>query len=115
MSGDPVPVILVHGWNSHPGIWNRLIARLDAGRIPYSRFSHVAMARQPLAVIAGALGDHLRAYREENRYRGPVDIVSHSVGTCITRYYLEVMDRGARRELVRQLIGIGPPNNGSAL
>lgn len=115
MKGNPVPVILVHGWNSHPGIWNRLIVRLDAAHIPYSRFSHVEMADKSLPYIAAAIGDHIRHYRTETGYEGAVDIVSHSVGTCITRYFLEVLDRTEHREHVRQLIGLGPPNNGSSL
>ncbi len=115
MKPDPVPVILVHGWNSHPGVWNRLIPHLDAARIPYSRFSHEKMAHESIPHIAAALHNHVRLYRDETGYDGPVDTVSHSMGTCITRYYLEVMDRTDREARVRQLIGIGPPNNGSAL
>ena len=115
MTKSPVPVILVHGWNSHPGVWNRLIPRLDAAHIPYSRFSHENMAHEGLPHIACALRDHDRHYRDETGYDGPLDIVSHSIGTCITRYCLEVMDRTECKEQIRQLIGIGPPNNGSAL
>jgi pimeloyl-ACP methyl ester carboxylesterase len=115
MIGDPVPVVLVHGWNSHPGVWNRLIPRLDAAHIPYTRFSHVQMAHETLPHIAAALYDHVRQYRNETGYYGPVDTISHSMGTCITRYFLEVMDGTHHRAHVRQLIGLGPPNNGSAL
>jgi hypothetical protein len=115
MKTAPVPVILVHGWNSHPGVWNRLIPRLDAARIPYSRFSHEKMAHESLPHIAEALRDHVRQYRDDTGYDGPLDTVSHSLGTCITRYCLEVMDGTEHREHVRQLIGLGPPNNGSAL
>jgi pimeloyl-ACP methyl ester carboxylesterase len=115
MNPDPCPVILVHGWNSHPGIWNRLVPRLEAVHIPYSRFSHVEMADRTLPHIAGALRDHIRQYRNETGYDGATDIICHSLGTCITRYFLEVMDRAEHQEHVRQLIGLGPPNNGSAL
>jgi triacylglycerol lipase len=115
MTPAPVPIILVHGWNSHPGVWNRLIPRLDAAGIPYSRFSHEKMAHESLPHIAAALRDHVLQYRDETGYDGALDTVSHSLGTCITRYCLEVMDRTEHREHVRQLIGIGPPNNGSAL
>jgi pimeloyl-ACP methyl ester carboxylesterase len=117
MAGNPapVPVVLVHGWNSHPGVWNRLVPCLDAAHIPYSRFSHVEMVHETLPYIAGALRDHIQKYRNETGYDGAVDIISHSLGTCITRYFLEVMDRAEHREHVRQLIGLGPPNNGSAL
>jgi triacylglycerol lipase len=115
MNPGPCPVILIHGWNSHPGIWNRLLPKLEAARIPYSRFSHVEMTDKPLPYIAGSLQDHIRGYRNETGYDGEVDIISHSLGTCITRYFLEVMDKKEHREHVRQLIGLGPPNNGSAL
>jgi len=37
------------------------------------------------------------------------------MGTCVARYMLEVLDGTSKKERVRQLIGIGPPNNGSAL
>ncbi len=115
MAVDSVPVVLVHGWNSHNGVWNRLIPRLRAAHIPYSRFSHAGMAGKTLPDIAGALKDHIQYYRIETDYNGPVDILSHSLGTCISRYFLEVMDISEPREHVRQLIGLGPPNNGSAL
>jgi hypothetical protein len=64
---------------------------------------------------AAALGAYISEMRDECGYRDQVDIVCHSVGTCITRYLLEVMDGTGRNEDVRQLIGLGPPNNGSVL
>ncbi len=68
-----------------------------------------------LPEISGALGEYLRGVRNENGWYGPVDIVCHSMGTCIVRYLLEVTDGTVRSQAVRQLIGLGPPNNGSAL
>jgi len=73
------------------------------------------MAHESVPHIAGALRDHVRQYRDETGYDGALDTVSHSMGTCITRYWLEVMDGKEHEEHVRQLIGLGPPNNGSAL
>ena len=115
MTPAPVPVILVHGWNSHPGAWNRLGERLDAAGIPSARFDHSALRNADLAMIARELGAFIAGWRRQNDHAGPVDLVCHSVGTCITRYLLEVLDREARQEQVRQLIALGPPNNGSAL
>ncbi len=115
MSTRQYPVILVHGWNSHPGIWKRLIVHLNAAGIPYGRFDHTGMNGSSLPEIAGSLHTYLREVRSDNGWSGPVDMVCHSLGTCIVRYLLEVMD-GSERELnVRQLIGLGPPNTGSAL
>lgn len=115
MKPDPVPVILVHGWNSHPGAWKQLISYLEPAGIPYARFDYTEMGGEQLGQIAVALGGFLGSWREKNNYYGPVDLVCHSIGTCITRYLLEVIDGEKKQERVRQLIGLGPPNNGSAL
>jgi len=68
-----------------------------------------------LPEIAESLYNYLREFRDETGWSGPVDIVCHSIGTCIVRYLLEVIDGKERTQAVRQLIGLGPPNNGSAL
>lgn len=68
-----------------------------------------------ISEMAAALGVFCDEMRYESGYLGPIDIVCHSVGTCIARYLLEVIDGPAQHQKVRQLIGLGPPNNGSAL
>ena len=115
MAPDPFPVILVHGWKSHPGIWNRLVPRLKEEGIPFWSFDYTSLNGASMEAIASALGEYIAARRKEQEYNGPVDIVCHSIGSCVTRYLLEVMDGSTRRERVRRLIAIGPPNNGSAL
>jgi triacylglycerol lipase len=115
MCGDRYPVILVHGWNSHPGIWKKLVVHLKAEGIQYWTFDHSVMRDLALPEIASALQEFVRTVREENSWYGPADIVSHSMGTCIVRYLLEVTDGAERSQNIRQLIGLGPPNNGSAL
>jgi len=115
MKGDRYPVILVHGWNSHPGIWKKLVVRLEAAEIPWYKFDHTGMQGSALPEIAGSFNTYLRKVRDENDWSGPVDIVCHLIGTCIVRYLLEVVDGIDRTQPVRQLIGLGPPNNGSAL
>lgn len=109
------PVILVHGWNSHPGIWNRLIVRLTDAGIPYRSFNHSGMTGEPLPAIAAALGEYLDNIQKESGFDTEIDVVCHSVGTCIARYLLEVLDGKERRFTIRQLIDLGPPNRGSAL
>jgi triacylglycerol lipase len=116
MIPQPLPVVLVHGWRSHPGIWNRLVPLLEASSLPCWRFAHPGMdGSAPVAEIAAGLQEFLAGMRDDAGYAGPVDIVCHSMGTCVARYMLEVRDGVAREESVRQLIGIGPPNNGSAM
>ncbi len=107
------PVVLVHGWKSHPGVWKRLVPQMESASIPYWVFDYSGMmSNTPLTEIAAAFGDYIALMREETGYAGPVDMVCHSVGGCIARYLLEVMER---EERVRQLICIGTPNNGSSL
>lgn len=115
MNHDPYPVILVHGWNSHPGIWNRLAPHLVKASIPFLKFDHSDINGADISELAAALEISIDTMRDESGYAGPIDIVCHSVGTCITRYLLEVTDGTAQRQKVRQLIGLGPTNHGSAL
>ena len=106
------PVVLVHGWNHHPGIWNKLCPLLANEGVPVWRFDFSTMEHPSIPSIAAAFGKYLDAMREETGYTGAIDIVCHSLGTCAARYYLEVMDGEVE---VRQLIGLGAPNTGSAL
>ena len=115
MSDDRFPVILVHGWNSYPGVWKRLVVRLEEAGIPYTKFNHTGRQGSALPEIAESLNNYLQEVRDESGWAGPVDIVCHSIGTCIARYLVEVVDGTDKSQAVRQLIGLGPPNNGSAL
>jgi pimeloyl-ACP methyl ester carboxylesterase len=115
MTSNWYPVILVHGWNSHPGVWKKLVVRLEEAGIPYRKFDHTYMQGSALPEVAESFHNFLHEVRDENGWYGPVDIVCHSLGTCIVRYLLEVVDGTEREQIVRQLIGLGPPNTGSAL
>lgn len=108
-------MFLVHGWDSHPGIWKKLVVHLEAAGIPNWKFDHSGMRDLTLPEISGALLEYIRSVQDESGWSGPADIVSHSMGTCIVRYFLEVTDGTERSQNVRPLIGLGPPNNGSAL
>ena len=83
--------------------------------MPLWNFDYTALQNAGTEAIALALQDYIHEKRVETGYGGPVDIVCHSMGTCIARYLLEVIDGGVREEEVRMLVGIGPPNNGSAM
>jgi triacylglycerol lipase len=100
MNGTRYPVILVHGWNSHPGIWKKRVVYLESAVIPFWKFDHSGMRESTLPEISLALLDYLRTARAESDWSGPVDIVSHSMGTCIVRYILEVTDGADRGQKV---------------
>ena len=108
------PVILVHGWKSSPHIWSRLIPRLEESGIEYHLFDHSKKNYSDSLLIADELGEFIADIQSRTGYSGAVDIVSHSLGTTITRYLLEVADT-ERRFKVRRFIGIGPVNRASTL
>mgnify|MGYP001217575816 CR=1 FL=1 len=115
---DPIkrpPVVLVHGWNSHPGIWNKLSPRLVKEGVPVWRFDFSTLQRPTIPAVAQALDAYILTLREACGYTGAIDIVCHSLGTCAARYYLEVMDGQSGAGTVRKLVGLGAPNTGSAL
>jgi triacylglycerol lipase len=109
------PVVLVHGWKSHSGVWKRFLPFLAEKSIPFWNFNYGGMQDPCLNDLSHALGDFIRIRRDETGYDGPVDIICHCMGTCISRYLLEIIDGTKRRERVRQLVGLGPPNNGSSI
>jgi len=109
------PVVLVHGWNSHPGIWNKLSPLLVKEGVPVWRFDFSTLERPTIPAVAQALDTYILSMREACGYTGDIDIVCHSLGTCAARYYLEVMDGQCGEGTVRRLVGLGAPNTGSAL
>ena len=109
------PVVLVHGWKSHPGIWKRFIPFLTGESLPAWSFGYDRMNGASLADLAAALEQFIRKMQDETGYYGKIDIVGHCMGTCVSRYMLEVLDKEKRTLKVRQLIGLGPPNNGSSI
>jgi len=108
-------VVLVHGWNSYPGIWSKLVVRLEEKSIPYWNFDHTTLQGSSVAEIALSLQAFMWDMRKKTGWNENLDLVCHSMGTCAARYLVEVIDGETRHEKVRQLIGIGSPNNGSAL
>lgn len=109
------PVVLVHGWKSHPGVWKTMRRHLEDDSRDCWVFSYAGMGSATTKRIAAALREFIRERRRETGYAGTVDLVCHCMGTCISRYLLEILDGDAREESVRQIIGLGPPHNGSSI
>jgi pimeloyl-ACP methyl ester carboxylesterase len=108
-------VVLVHGWNSYPGVWSKLVARLEEKSIPAWNFDHSTLRGASVTDIAISLQTYIREMRKKTGWDKNIDLVCHSMGTFAARYFVEVVDGKNWGEKVRQVIGIGPPNNGSAL
>lgn len=97
---DAVPVILIHGWNGGEFSWpdpERLMAmekrlKRDIYLFNY-RTSIIANRLPPIELLEEQLANYLKNYSQ-------VDIVSHSMGGLLLRYYLlEHPDSPVRRVL----------------
>jgi triacylglycerol lipase len=109
------PVVLVHGWNSHPGVWKPLVLKLQKEAILTWNFGHDTAKNTGSQKICLSLQEYISSMREKTGYYGDVDVVCHSMGNAVVRYLLEVIDGKERKEKVRSLIMLGPPNRGSTM
>ena len=131
-SEEKIPVILVHGWHGSPETWTELENRLSSEGIPYYVFDY-ARGLPPLGPINFQAQGDPRIYAQEledkidqlksgdepiigldnsHGYSGKFDIVCHSMGALVSRYYIENL---GGRDNIRQWIGIAPANHGSAI
>jgi len=106
-----VPVILVHGWRPVHTLWNTLKSHLEAAGIDYYIFDYSPATGDP-KIYARQLKMDVDMLRLETGYKGKFDIVCHSMGALVTRWYME---RLGGADNIRQWIGIAPVNNGSGL
>ncbi|NLV25750.1 MAG: acetyltransferase [Methanomicrobiales archaeon] len=112
---EPTALVLVHGWKSHPGVWKRMKEKISLPDRFIWSFDYSDLHDSGIYEIAKRLKQFIHEQRKNLRYTDPIDIVCHSMGGYVTRYYLEVMDRKKREEKVRQIIEIGVPNRGSSM
>ncbi|MBN2734219.1 MAG: alpha/beta hydrolase [Methanomicrobiaceae archaeon] len=115
MQTEKSPVVLVHGWKSNPKVWEKLIFELESEGIKFWNFSHSEMKDSAPNQISEKLRQYIFKMKTENGYSGNIDIICHSMGTCIVRYMLEVLDGKSKEVKVRQIIALGPPNKGSSM
>jgi uncharacterized repeat protein (TIGR01451 family) len=118
------PVILVHGFNSSPAAWNSLRPQLTNLGIPnfsfdYSNIQPNLHARGDPFYYAYDFSNWLRNYiRGTEGYQGKIDIVCHSMGALVTRFWMAQNDptnlqRNSRQ--VGQWIGLAPVISGAAV
>ena len=109
---DKIPVILIHGWNGSPETWDDLKIRLEQENIPYFILDYSEYNKADPRDVANTLDLKIEEYKAVNHYDGKFDIVCHSMGALVTRWYIEQLD-GEKN--IRQWIGIAPANHGCAL
>lgn len=105
-----VPIIWIHGLKGNCDTWKHTLAPTDAPAV-YFRYDHAGdfTDRRWLSELDREIGELAR-----QSPTGQVDIVAHSMGGLLSRYYLNHRQM-ANRQRVRHLFMVGTPNRGSAL
>jgi triacylglycerol lipase len=106
------PVIFVHGWNSNESMWDTARATFQAagytsGDITVLYYDSGQSAQTAAATLAAEV-DHLRSYTGQSK----VDIVSHSLGSMVTRYCIEL---GSCAGKVDHWMSLAGADNGTSL
>ncbi|MGW6536079.1 esterase/lipase family protein [Streptomyces sp. NPDC055051] len=108
-AGGGRPVVLLHGFVDNRSVFlllRRTLAR--HGRTHVESFDYSPFTCD-LRSAAEALGRRIDAIRERTG-RSEVDLVGHSLGGLIARYYVQRLDGDAR---VRTLVMLGTPHAGT--
>jgi pimeloyl-ACP methyl ester carboxylesterase len=126
----PKPVVLVHGWNSDASTWETMKQMLAAKDAQWPVFAvgdswseaGETMNTDPVsgswisgnAAAEDAYIEHVRSMTGAQH----VDLVVHSMGGLISRYYIDRLMLGrphppGGRPLVSHLVMLGTPNQGS--
>jgi pimeloyl-ACP methyl ester carboxylesterase len=104
------PVILLHGFGMNRTQWIWMASRLRArGHGPIYGLNYFSL--QTVRASAKALAREVELVLEREG-TGQVDIVAHSLGGIVARYYIERMSGGGK---VARLITIGTPHGGTAI
>ncbi|MEU2389868.1 triacylglycerol lipase [Streptomyces sp. NPDC007369] len=105
------PVVLVHGYNADPGVWGSLRADLraagytDAELFSWGYDTH----RSVNEVLAGQLGAYVEQVRRQTGAER-VDVVSHSFGSLVSRWYVKY---GGGTAAVDRWVSLAGPNHGT--
>jgi uncharacterized repeat protein (TIGR01451 family) len=112
------PVILVHGFNSNSQAWATLMRKLNTEGIRYYAFDYSSENKQdPYTTSTMYFAPWVDQKRTDlgygsTRYTGKFDIVCHSMGALVTRFYIDASPENAQN--IGKWIGIAPVNKGVA-
>ncbi|MFD3873879.1 esterase/lipase family protein [Streptomyces sp. NPDC058623] len=106
------PVVLVHGYNADPGVWGSLREDLKAdGYTDSELFSWGYDTHQSVnEVLSGRLAAYVDQVRRQTG-AARVDIVGHSFGSLVSRWYVKYGGGGAT---VGRWISLAGPNRGTS-
>ncbi|MGW1929610.1 esterase/lipase family protein [Streptomyces sp. NPDC001919] len=107
------PVVFVHGYNADPGVWGGL--REDFKADGYTDAELFSFGYDTHRSVNEVLSGRLAAYVEDVKRRtgaARVDLVSHSFGSLVTRWYAKYDPAGPAS--VAHWVSLAGPNHGTA-
>ncbi|MFK0233497.1 esterase/lipase family protein [Streptomyces vinaceus] len=106
------PVVFIHGYNADPGVWGGLRADMRAaGYADSELFSWGYDTHQSVnEVVAGRLGAYVDQVRRQTG-AAKVDIVAHSLGSLVGRWYVKF---GGGTATVDHWVSLAGPNHGTS-
>ncbi|MGB9724591.1 MAG: FHA domain-containing protein [Chloroflexia bacterium] len=122
------PVIFVHGycgsdtsWQEEDTIYSRLLQspyHYDPGRLILFRYPEDLFGQEDnrgdIARVAETFGEAVEKARRASP-DGRVDVVAHSMGVLVVRYYMAYLMPDKQNPTIGRLIAIAGPNEGSFL
>jgi pimeloyl-ACP methyl ester carboxylesterase len=110
----PIPIVLVHGWHGDEDSWAGIAPWLKSNGYEVNIFNYDSSSAAEN--VATKLSIYIRAILDPNNdginEYSKVDIIAHSFGGLVSRYYIE---QEGGDKYVRNLIMLGTPNHGSPL
>ncbi|OLZ65430.1 lipase [Streptomyces sp. IMTB 2501] len=109
---EVTPVILVHGYNADPGVWGSFrAALLSSGYRDKDVFAWGYDTSQSVnETLSGRFGAYVAQVRAQTG-AWKVDIVAHSFGSLVTRWYIKY---GGGTATVDHWASLGGPNHGTS-
>ncbi|MGW7416680.1 esterase/lipase family protein [Streptomyces sp. NPDC054863] len=108
-----IPVVLVHGYNADPGVWGGL--REDFKADGYTEAELFSFGYDTHRSVNEVLAGELAAYVENVKRQtgaGRVDLVAHSFGSLVTRWYTKFDPAG--QSSVAHWVSLAGPNHGTS-
>ncbi|MFE1415963.1 esterase/lipase family protein [Streptomyces sp. NPDC058746] len=106
------PVVFVHGYNADPGVWGAL--REDLRAAGYADSELFSFGYDTHQSVNEVLSGRLAAYVEDVRRQtgaAKVDVVGHSFGSLVSRWYVKFGGGGA---VVDHWVSLAGPNHGTS-
>jgi triacylglycerol lipase len=104
------PIVFVHGWNSTGATWDTMKSRFAADGWSASELNawtyNTAQSNATTAGQLAAFIDDVRARTGTEQ----VDLITHSMGSLSSRYYLKNLDSTGK---VDEWVSLGGPNHGT--